>query len=278
MTDGVRGTTWSDYEVDAVVADYFDMLASELAASPYNKAQHRRALQQITGRAPGSIERKHQNISAVLDRLGLPRIRGYKPLANYQNALIDGIGRYLAFKGEPILRMATSTAAKLAEPEHLWIGPPPSRIGYDESETDAVKRLVLKFDPAERDARNRALGKQGEELVLKHEHMRLLSTGRDDLARKLEWTSEVRGDRAGYDIRSFNSDGSDRFVEVKTTNGTALTPFFISENERAFSDERPQSFRLVRLHDFCEKPAAFELTAPLEQWVQLAATAYRASF
>src|SRR5690606_19037395 len=122
------------------------------------------------------------------------------------------------------------------------IGPPPSPTPDDGKETDAVRRLVRKFDPAARDARNRALGKQGEELVLKHERIRLTAAGRDDLARKLEWTSEVHGDGAGYDIRSFNPDGTDRLVEVKTTNGAALTPFFLSENERAFSNERPEAF------------------------------------
>src|SRR5690606_34957675 len=143
---------------------------------------------------------------------------------------------------------------------------------------DAVRRLIRKFDPAARDARNRALGKRGEELVFQRERLHLISAGRADLARKIEWTSEVRGDGAGYDIRSFNPDGSERLIEVKTTNGAALTPFYLSENERTFSEERPEAFRLLRLHDFREKPAGFELVPPLDQWVKLMPTAYRASF
>ena len=125
---------------------------------------------------------------------------------------------------------------------------------------------------------HRKLGKQGEELVLEHERVRLLSGDRSDLARQLEWTSEVRGDGAGYDIRSFELDGAERLIEVKTTNGPSLTPFFLSENERAFSEERPDVFRLVRLHDFRDKPRAFQLIPPLGQWVKLMPTAYRASF
>jgi hypothetical protein len=273
----IGGNDWSDSEVDAIVAEYFDMLDSELANSPYNKAEHNRVLQQLTHRSHGAIEFKHQNISAVLVRLGLPWIRGYKPMPNFQNALIDGIGRYLALKGQPIIAAASAATSKVAEPKTLWIGQPPTHSD-DGKETDAVRRLVRKFDPAARDASNRALGKQGEELVFEHERFRLISLGRDDLARKLEWTSVVQGDGAGYDIRSFNPDGSDRLIEVKTTNGTALTPFYLSENERAFSDERPEAFRLVRLHDFREKPAGFELVPPLDQWVKLMPTAYRASF
>lgn len=278
MSDEVTGTAWDDAEVDLIVSDYFAMLTLELAGAPYNKTEHRRALLQLVDRSAGSIERKHQNISAVLVRLGLPWIKGYKPLPNFQNALIDGIERYLAANGEPVLNIASAAETKLAEPKHLWIGPPPSPTPDDDKETDAVRRLIRKFDPAARDARNRTLGKQGEELVLEHERFRLLSAGRSDLAHKLEWTSEVRGDGAGYDIRSYNLDGSDRFVEVKTTNGAARTPFFLSENERSFSVERPEAFRLVRLHDFRERPAGFELTPPLDKWVELAPIAYRASF
>jgi hypothetical protein len=278
MSDEVTGSDWTDSEVDLIVADYFDMLGQELAGSPYNKAEHNRALQQLTRRSHGSIEFKHQNISAVLVRLGLPWIKGYKPLANFQNALIDGIGRYLAFKGQPVIGMASAPPPKVLEPKALWIGPPPAPSNEDDKETDAVRRLVRKFDPAERDARNRALGRLGEELVLEHERVRLVSDGRGDLARKVEWTSEVRGDGAGYDIRSFNLDGSERLLEVKTTNGTALTPFYLTENERAFSEERPEAFRLLRLHDFRDKPSGFELVPPLDHWVKLIPMAYRATF
>ncbi len=102
--------------------------------------------------------------------------------------------------------------------------------------------------------------------------------GRDDLARKICWVSVTEGDGAGYDIRSFETDGRERLIEVKTTNGHATTPFFISENERAFSEERADVFRLMRLYDFARKPAAFELQPPLDNWVNLNPNSYRATF
>ena len=111
-----------------------------------------------------------------------------------------------------------------------------------------------------------------------HERLRLIAGDRADLARKLEWTSEVRGDGAGYDIHSFELDGRDRLIEVKTTNGTARTPFFLSENERAFSEERPEAFRLLRLHSFIQKPSAFELAPPLQDHLTLHPANYRATF
>jgi hypothetical protein len=147
----------------------------------------------------------------------------------------------------------------------------------EHSEPERLRQLVRKFDPAERDARNRKLGKQGEELVYLREQQELRRAGRDDLARKVEWTSEVRGDGAGYDIRSFELNGSERLIEVKTTNGPAKTPFFLSESERVFSDERPDAFRLLRLYSFVEKPSAFDLRPPLSERLSLSATSYRAS-
>ena len=276
MSD-VRDSVWSDREIDLIIADHFGMLTDEIANQPYNKAEHNRALQELTGRNHASIEFKHCNISAVLDLLGITTIRGYRPRPNFQNALIDGVERYLAAKGEPAFVSAVPLMAAVAESPMLWIGPPPQTTP-DENEAPArLRQLIRKFDPAERDARNRSLGKRGEELVYMHEQFKLRTAGRDDLARKVEWTSEVLGDGAGYDIRSFESNGSERLIEVKTTNGPAKTPFFLSENEREFSDERADAFRLLRLYSFIEKPCAFELRPPLSERLALNPVSYRAS-
>jgi hypothetical protein len=275
--DEVHGSIWSDREVDLIVADYFNMLAAELAGQSYSKAKHNEALQSLIQRSRKSIEFKHCNISAVLERLGLPSIAGYRPLPHFQNALIDGVERHLNARGAPLFEFVTAAKSRVAESPSLWIGPPPSVSPKDEKETQRLRQLVHKFDPAERDARNRKLGKQGEELALEHEIARLKQIGRDDLSRKVEWTSEVRGDGAGYDIRSFENDGKDRLIEVKTTNGPAKTPFFLSENELAFSEERPDAFRLLRLYQFVEKPSAFELQPPLSDRLALHPSIYRAT-
>src|SRR5437870_4494422 len=67
---------WTDEELDLIVSDYFLMLSDEAAGAPFNKARHSRMMRSKIDRSEGSIEFKHQNISAVLQRLGLPRIRG----------------------------------------------------------------------------------------------------------------------------------------------------------------------------------------------------------
>ena len=80
------GTHWQDDELDAIVADYFDMLAADLAGRPYVKSRHSAALMEQIGRTHRSVDFQHQNISAVLDELGMPWISGYIPKRNYQNA------------------------------------------------------------------------------------------------------------------------------------------------------------------------------------------------
>lgn len=277
MSDDIAGTDWSDTAIDLIVADYFDMLKIELGGQSYNKAERNRALQEMIHRSHGSIERKHQNISAVLVRLGLRWIKGYKPLPNFQGALLDGVGRMLAGGGKWLLGYAEGVPSPEPAPA-FSLGAPPEPSAEVENDSRPYRRLVRKYDPAKRDAQNRDLGMRGEEFVFHFERDRLLNAGRKDLAHKLEWTSQERGDGAGYDIHSFDLDGKDRLIEVKTTNGGARTPFYLSENERAFSEERPAAFKLLRLHDFRDTPGGFELVPPLSKWVRLKPTVYRASF
>ncbi|MDF1721843.1 MAG: DUF3883 domain-containing protein [Minwuia sp.] len=276
------GQDWTDREIDLIVADYFDMLRLELAGERYNKTEHRRALQQFVKRSDGSIEFKHQNISAVLREISLPWIWGYKPAKNYQKtALPEGIERCLG--GQPsFLTIAAQPPAPsmpgMQESSIIYLDQAPTLVSSDAETTPEMRRLIRKFDPAARDARNRALGLQGEEKIFHDERARLIQMDRQDLARKVEWTSQERGDGAGYDIRSFDAQGQERLLEVKTTTGTRTTPFFISANEFRFSEERSDAFRLVRLFQFNHEPGGFELRPPLDRSVKLEATNYRASF
>ena len=272
------GTDWTQSEIDLIVADYFDMLALELARKPYVKSHRNAALQQLTGRSHGSIEFKHQNISAVLVKLGMQWIPGYKPMPNFQKALIDGIEGYLDRAGDALSSSGASESPAFAEAPMLFFEPPPVLSTFALPELSTLQRLVRKFDPAARDARNRVLGRQGEERTFYSERARLTASGRADLARKVRWVSEEDGDGAGFDIHSFSESGRDRLVEVKTTVGHQTTPFYVSENERSLSVERPEAFRLVRLYDFAREPRGFELIPPLEESVMLRPVNYRASF
>ncbi|MEL6551610.1 MAG: hypothetical protein AAFQ54_15320 [Pseudomonadota bacterium] len=53
---------WADGENDLIVANYFAMLAGDIAWRPYSKAEHRRALLPLLNDgSAGSVEFKDQN-------------------------------------------------------------------------------------------------------------------------------------------------------------------------------------------------------------------------
>ncbi len=90
----------------------------------------------------------------------------------------------------------------------------------------------------------------------------------------------ARGEVPRYSTANARSEemAGKNSYEVKTTNGPATTPFWITANERRVSEERPDVFRLARLYDFSRTPAAFQLKPPLTDHVRLAASQYRATF
>lgn len=273
--------TWTDIENDLTVADYFAMLADDVSGRPYSKAEHRRALLPLlNNRSEGSIEFKHQNISAVLVGLGEDRIPGYKPAFNYQMSLEDAVVRWLTANPSWLARVGEAPLGNgLRETPQIWVVPSPTLSNQPPpQELEQVLHVARKFDVAARDERNRALGRAGEERALKHERAQLRSAGRDDLARKVIWISEEEGDGAGYDIASFEPNGRPRLIEVKTTNGWERTPFHISRNELAVAEERRSEWCLFRLWNFSREPKAFELRPPLDAHVSLTATAFQASF
>lgn len=272
---------WTDQENDLIVTDYFEMLADDITRRPYNKAEHRRALLPLLNRrSVGSVEFKRRNISAVLKGLGEDWITGYKPAFNFQMPLADAVARWLTRNPSWLSRAPGSNAvAGFQETAPIWTGPPPTMSNEPQpQELEQMLDIARKFDVAGRDARNRILGRAGEERVLAHERAVLENAGRNDLVRKVRWVSEEDGDGAGYDIASFTPDGQVRLIEVKTTNGWERTPFHITRNELAVADERRKEWCLFRLWNFSREPKAFELYPPLDAHVTLTATSFLADF
>lgn len=64
----------------------------------------------------------------------------------------------------------------------------------------------------------------GAEFVVRYEIARLSRENQERLAGKVERVSNTRGDGLGYDVLSFDGDGKERLIEVKTTRYGASTP------------------------------------------------------
>lgn len=258
---------WSESEVQAAVEDYFDMLRLELTGLRYNKTQHRHALMaQLNHRSDGSVELKHQNISAVLIEMGIPYIDGYKPRTNYQRTLLPGVVTdYL--KQHPDLQtlFANDSQTTPQTPTvHDLLAAMEAPPTLEARHTPGVAEPPAIYNPTginylELEARNQSLGEAGEQFVLNFERARLIHAGKEALAERVEQVSTTVGPSAGFDIRSFDTSGADRFIEVKTTKYGKNTPFFISPNELRFSRDNATRYFLYRIFRFRVAPRVFAL-------------------
>lgn len=283
--DSIMTESWSREEVEATVVDYFRMLSMELAGQQYNKSQHRRRLlASLDGRSEAAVERKHQNVSAILIELGCPFILGYRPLGNYQTLLFQVVESRV-IDDAPFNKIALEAVERLALPvvgddfDKAFVSAP-ILTGVSEPASSVFKhsRNPIQRDYLEREARNRSLGLAGEEFVVALERVRLKKAGCEKLAKSVDHVARTRGDGLGYDVLSFDSDGRERFIEVKTTSFGITTPFYLTQNELEFSEEEMDRFRLYRVFQFRSSPRVFDVKGAIRGQFQLDPVTYRARF
>jgi hypothetical protein len=144
------------------------------------------------------------------------------------------------------------------EPERRMLNDKPSPM------RKPVRRNYLEIE-----SRNRSLGQAGEKLVIEFEQQRLWRAGKKDLSNRVEHVANTQGDHLGFDISSFELDGRDRLIEVKTTRFGAMTPFFTSRNEVGVSESRNEHYQLYRLYNFTRQPKMFMLGGSLRETCRL---------
>ena len=270
---------WSRFEVEATVASYFDMLELGLQGQPFNKTAFRRELlPMLDGRTAGAVERKHQNISAILIEERVPYISGYKPLGNYQGLLRHVVLEQLAARRHT-RALIEREVTRVPEPPSIddilaaLTAPPRPRPGVGSSK----RRKPYARPPVDylaREAATAALGKAGEEFVLNFERARLEAAGKGALAGRVEHVSVARGDGLGYDILSFDADSRERLIEVKTTKYGEYTPFYVTRNEVSTSTENAPLYHLYRLYAFGQAPRLFTRSGALDQSFDLEPSAF----
>jgi hypothetical protein len=277
---------WSEREVRLIVADYFSMLEAESQNTTYKKSDHRKALiPHLTGRSDGSVEFKHQNISAVLIEMGLPYIEGYKPKGNYQGLLAAEVEGFLdqhpgfldQLAASPSLYPTSVPQPSSPDLSQIIVDPPENVIAPTRADKPWLSRKGQKIDFAERDAANRKLAKLGEEFVFNLERKRLKDEGRDDLASRVQWVSQSIGDGLGFDILSFDvAVESERMLEVKSTGLGKFFPFYVTANELRCSDDIPDQYQLFRVFNMGRQPQIYILHGSLKMLCQLEPVLFRA--
>ncbi|MCI0433897.1 MAG: DUF3883 domain-containing protein [Gemmatimonadetes bacterium] len=269
---------WPEIEVEATITDYFAMLVLELRGESFNKAERNRALQQIlAGRSHGAVERKHQNISAILIEEALPYVEGYKPLGNYQELLREAVLDRIPRTPELLELVRARITAQVNVPgiDDILraLTEPPSRPATETRARQVGERPRPSYSPRPNyllmEAQNSALGRAGEQFVVNFERARLIAEGEPGLADNVEHVSVTRGDHLGYDIHSFGPGHRVRWIEVKTTSFGAHTPFYVTRNELAVSREASDRYHVYRVFGFRRDPGLFLLPGAIDSKCQL---------
>lgn len=125
------------------------------------------------------------------------------------------------------------------------------RFILDQKDTNAISGTInLKgrfTNYIENEQENKRLGDLGELLVLEYEKAKLKKAGINKMP---EQKSKSEGDGIGYDILSYDGNGNEKYIEVKTTKQTYSSPFFITQNELERSKKDSGKFVLYRLFEF----------------------------
>ena len=164
----------------------------------------------------------------------------------------------------------------------------PKTVSYDEileeapTVSDFFEREPLyrpvRINYLEKEQNNRSLGEQGENFVIEYEKQRLIKAGKDSFADQIEWVSKELGDGLGYDILSRNNNGTDRFIEVKTTKLAKETPIYLSKTEISFASKELNNFYLYRVFDFDKQPRMFIKNGKYESFCKVIPQIYKGYF
>lgn len=113
------------------------------------------------------------------------------------------------------------------------------------------------------------VGRIGEEYVFNAERELLTRGGRADLAKKVIWHRHYPENRTpGWDITSFNLDGSTKFIEVKTSVGKSITNVTLTANEweKASEFKGTSKYRIYLVTRILKNPKIQEMSDPAS-WV-----------
>ena len=203
-------------------------------------------------------------------QLGLPYIRGYKPLSNIQQALLTEVKHRLDTDPDWFAKL---------QPQRLS----PVEARFSEALRQVAVPEMLpephgrKVDYGLLQEESKRVGDRGEEFVFNFEKAALEREGLAHLAADVLWVAREIGDGAGYDIRSFSLDGRPRYIEVKATKLGALTPFYITSAELDFARRHQKDYAIYRVFDVDGgAPEFYVLEGDLDNVLDVEPVTYRA--
>ena len=143
----------------------------------------------------------------------------------------------------PLLSTAVAGASVCDTPTAA----PPSRQNPDYEELQRNRKII---------------GDRGEKLVFELERNRLKDAGRNDLADKVLHIADT-DDSKGFDILSFDPDGKERQIEVKSTSMDSFYKgFFLSANELEKSKSLNNYYLYLVSSTMSDKPVINPIPKP----------------
>jgi len=133
-------------------------------------------------------------------------------------------------------KMPFAQSSDVIEKEFKPRAPKKSRTGKNSSST-AIRRFSKKADK---------IGKKGEDWVFDYEKRKLIKLGKADLAQRVIWHRNHKLDRTpGWDITSYDANGEQIFIEVKSTTGETLNEVILTAKEWQKATDESLSSRYV---------------------------------
>lgn len=162
------------------------------------------------------------------------------------------------------------------------VKPPENHLAKSERKTKSSIENTKAYKPdyIALQKRKTEIGELGEQLIFEREREYLLSNGRPDLAQKVNKMSDIN-DKVGYDILSFDLNGSKKLIEVKTTTGGKGLGFHISANEVRVSVENSDNYYIYRVFDFNKEKNTgkyYVVNGSLKENFDLIPTEYKATY
>lgn len=173
--------------------------------------------------------------------------------------IVDNISVYdnlvaLAWGDKTVERVFTNFLQKQPAPKEGLSELPQIMPKFQGTTKDFIREAIQKKE----------IGEAGESLVIQYEKSNLSSFGLSDFAGRVK---KVK-DGMGYDILSFNKDGSTKYIEVKTTTRDATVPFDLSLNEYLFAQDNEENYYIYRLYNYydeCNTADFYIIHKPLDR-------------
>ena len=119
-----------------------------------------------------------------------------------------------------------------------------------------ANQIILKekagVDYIEEEKKRKEIGDLGEQFIYDQESEKVKQY-KLPKSKQVKWVARDIGDGLGFDILSYDENGNEMYIEVKTTLGEEDTSFFVSANELEKSKQCGDNYYLYRVYEFDKK-------------------------